>query len=106
MNKETIKTFLKPTKSKVVIAILIFLFLPFPYYVVDVVCIALAGIKCEPHWSVGFIGIGTVIDMLESPSFYNLIHYISAYWQYYIASIFVSYMLSTLIVSTYHKFKK
>lgn len=105
MNKEAIKTFLKPTKSKVVIAILIFLFLPFPYYIVDVVCIGPPGIKCEPHWSVGVMGIGTVIDMLENPSFYNLIQ-ILALWQYYIASIFVSYMLSTLIVSTYHKFKK
>jgi|GEM_PF-4317507 len=106
MNKEAIKTFLKPTKSKVVIAILIFLFLPFPYYIVDVVCIGIPGIECEPHWSVGFMGIGTVIDMLENPSFYYLMQYTSSLWQYYIASIFVSYMLSTLIVSTYHKFKK
>lgn len=99
------KEFFRPNKNKIILTIFLFLFLPFPYYVSSPICLAVIGIKCEPYWSIVFLGIGTIIDFFESFSFFSLIQYFKSFWLYYLFSIVFYYFISCLIVFLYFRFK-
>ncbi|NIQ17806.1 MAG: hypothetical protein GTN43_03280 [Candidatus Aenigmarchaeota archaeon] len=98
------KEFFKPTKGKIVLFILIYLFAPLPYFVANPGCLMEIGAVCEPYWMfMPFVLIGLAFTS-SGPSFSPL--FITEFWSSLIMNLVIAYILSCIILSLYIKRKK
>jgi hypothetical protein len=87
-----------PDWKKLTIAVLLFLIMPFPYYVRSLL---------EPwlypsYWTVRFIEIDTIYYLFKGVPFNYLLQ---AWWLYYLLGIIISYPVSCSIIFGYRKLR-
>jgi len=98
------KEFLKPTKGKIILFILIYLFAPLPYFVANPGCLMELGAVCEPFWMfMPFVLIGLAFTS-SGPSFSPL--FITEFLPSLIMNLAIAYVISCLIAGSYNKYRK
>ena len=104
MDKKIIKEFLKPTKEKVILWIILFLISP--AYLIDLPCLASMGAPCSPTEFIPlFGGVVTLVGIAN-----NLIIGINYLFSnisvpFLTSMLILSYLLSCLIIFAYNKFR-
>jgi len=104
MDKEKIKTFLRPDLRKLVIIIFLFIFFPIPHQTMSVGCLqeSLEAV-CTHYWTVMFYGF----DIFRIVFFTQTL----SYKDYPLVIVFsfliltLSYLVSCLVISVYDKFR-
>ena len=101
------KDFIKLTKEKIILTIIIFIILFFitPKYISGV-CLLCEGCPCSPSYWTSY-GLYSLKEIeISSLSYFAVNHFIERDWTFLLMLLVTSYILSCLIIYFYNKLKK